>query len=65
MAGKANRIMKAMARSDHTNTGNRLTVMPGARSLNVVTTKFTAPAVVAMPLKITARHQKSMLCPGE
>ena len=33
-----------------TNTGMRNSVMPGARMLRIVTTKFTAPAVEAMPM---------------
>ena len=49
----------------HTNTGIRLSVMPGARSLKIVTMKLIAPTVVEMPTKITAKPQKSMLMPSE
>ena len=57
--------MNAIPSSDHTKTGRRLSVMPGARSLNVVTMKFTAPTVEEMPTKITPRPQKSRFTPGE
>ncbi len=65
IAGTANRIMNPMAMYDHTRIGMRLTVIPGARILNEVTRKFTAPTVVEMPTKITPRPQKSRLMPGE
>ena len=49
---------------DHTKIGMRLSVMPGARILKIVTMKLTAPTVVEMPTKTTPRPQKSMLMPG-
>ena len=65
MAGTANRIMNAIDSTDHTNSGMRLSVMPGARYLKIVTTKLMAPTVVEMPTNITPRPQKSTLRPGE
>jgi hypothetical protein len=50
---------------DHTNTGMRFRLIPGARILNVVTMKFTAPTVVEMPTNTTPKPQKSRLIPGE
>ena len=50
---------------DHTKIGMRLSVMPGARSLKIVTMKLIAPTVVEMPTNTTPRPQKSMLIPGE
>src|SRR3954451_20943272 len=64
-AGNANTIMNAMPRIAHTNVGMRLSDIPGARILNVVTMKFTAPAVDDTPTKITPSPQKSRLSPGE
>src|SRR5690349_9799433 len=64
-AGTANSTMKENTSIDHTNTGSRFNVMPGARIFNVVTTKFTAPTVVEMPTKTMPSPQKSMLMPGE
>jgi hypothetical protein len=43
----------------------RLIDMPGARILNTVTMKLTAPTVVEMPTKATPRPQKSRLSAGE
>ena len=64
-AGKANKIMNAITSRDQTKTGMRLSVMPGARSLNVVTMKLTAPTVDEMPTNSTPRPQKSRFTPGE
>ena len=64
-AGTANSIMKAMPSSDHTKAGMRLSVMPGARYLKIVTTKLIAPTVVEMPTNMTPSAQKSTLAPGE
>ena len=49
---------------DHTNIGMWFSVMPGARSLKIVTMKLIAPTVVEMPTKITAMPQKSTFSPG-
>ena len=43
----------------------RFRVMPGARSLKIVTMKLIAPTVVDMPTNTTPSPQKSMLSPGE
>ena len=64
-AGTAKMTMKAIDRIDHTNIGMRLTVIPGARSLKVVTMKLTAPTVVEMPTNTIPRPQKSRLTPPE
>ena len=50
---------------DHTKIGMRLSVMPGVRSLKIVTMKLIAPTVVEMPTNTTPSPQKSMLIPGE
>ena len=57
--------MKAIDSIDHTKMGIRFTVMPGLRILKAVTMKFTAPAVVEMPTKVTPRPQKSTFTQGE
>ena len=64
-AGTAKITMNENTSIDHTKIGMRLSVMPGARSLKIVTMKLTAPTVVEMPTKITPRPQKSMLMPSE
>ena len=56
--------MNAMPTKDQTKIGSWFTAIPGARILNTVTMKFTAPTVVEMPTKITPSPQKSMLSPG-
>jgi hypothetical protein len=38
------------------NSGIRLSDIPGARSLRIVTMKLAAPSVVEMPLKMIARQ---------
>ena len=63
--GTAKITMKENTSIDHTKIGMRFRVMPGARSLKMLTMKFTAPTVVEMPTKITPRPQKSMLMPLE
>ncbi len=50
---------------DHTNIGMRLSDMPGARSLKMVTMKLIDPTVVDRPVKTMPRPQKSMFRPGE
>ncbi len=44
-AGSAKISEKDVARMAHTKSGIRLSDMPGARSLKIVTMKFVAPAV--------------------
>src|SRR3954447_6006126 len=63
-AGTANTTMNENTSIDHTNTGSRFSVMPGARILNVVTMKLIAPTVVEMPTNTMPSPQKSMLMPG-
>lgn len=41
-AGIANTTMNDMMRIDHTNSGMRLSVIPGARSFKIVTINSTA-----------------------
>ena len=47
--GIANSVRNATTSIIHTNTGMRISVMPGARMLSVVTMKFTAVATEPMP----------------
>ena len=63
--GTANRTMKAMASIDHTKSGSRFTLIPGARYLKVVTMKLMAPVVDEMPTNSTASAQKSRPRPFE
>jgi hypothetical protein len=49
----------------HVNIGMRISVMPGARMLMIVTKKFTAAASDAMPRICRPSIQKSTLRPGE
>ncbi len=49
MTGIANRIKKDVTSVIHTNTGIRMSVMPGALMLMMVMIKLTAPATEAMP----------------
>ena len=57
--------MNEKTTNDHTSTGIREIDIPGARHLNVVTKKLTAPTVVEMPTNTTPTAQKSMPFPGE
>ena len=49
ITGKAKASRSCTTSAIHTNTGIRISVMPGARMLRIVTTKFTAETVDAMP----------------
>ena len=50
MIGSENASRNWTTRPIHTNTGVRNSDMPGARMLMIVTARFTAPAVDAMPV---------------
>jgi len=47
--GSANTTENDVARMAHTNSGIRLSDMPGARSLRIVTMKLMDPTVVEIP----------------
>ena len=64
-AGIANTIMNATTSCAHTNSGMRLSDMPGARILNTVTMMFTAPQSAAISVNVTTCAQTSTRCPGE
>jgi len=53
--GSANTIENELVSVPHMMIGIRLIDMPGARSLNSETMKLTAPAVVEIVRKISAR----------
>ena len=50
--GIANSVRNAITSIIHTNTGMRISVMPGARMLRMVTMKLTAVATEPMPSMI-------------
>ena len=64
-AGTAKMTMNENTSIDHTKIGMRFNVIPGARSLKIVTMKLMAPTVVEMPTNTTPSPQKSVLMPGE
>src|SRR5690242_6128808 len=64
-AGIAKMIMNATTTCAHTKRGMRLSDMPGARNLNVVTMMFTAAASAAISVNVTTWAQTSMRWPGE
>ena len=49
MTGRRNASRSCTTSAIHTNTGIRNSVMPGARMLRIVTARFTAETVDAMP----------------
>ena len=49
----------------HTNTGIRISVMPGARMFRMVTMKFTPARIEEAPSTWRPSIQKSMPMPGE
>ena len=55
-AGNAKTIAKETTRIAQQKRGSRLTDMPGARSLKIVTMKLTAPAVVEIVRKSRPRR---------
>ena len=64
-AGIANTVMKEVTRIAHTRSGMRLSVMPGARCLRMVTISCTAMPSAASSLKVIICAQKSVRLPGE
>jgi hypothetical protein len=60
MIGMAKRSRKLTTRFIQTNTGIRMSVMPGARRLSVVTMKLAAAVSEPMPVMIRPTSQKSM-----
>src|SRR5690242_3386575 len=64
-AGMANRIMNDTTSCAQTKSGTRLSDIPGARILNVVTMMFTAAASAAISVNVTTCAQTSTRWPGE
>ncbi len=64
MIGIANRVKNAVTSIIHVNTGMRMSVMPGARRLRIVTMKLIADVVDAIPSMMRPTAQKSGPCPG-
>ena len=65
MTGIANSEQERTTSIIHMNTGMRISVMPGARMLRIVTMKLTADAVDAMPSMMQADGPEVGSCPGE
>jgi hypothetical protein len=65
MVERAKITMNAVTTCAHTNTGMRLTVIPGARSLNVVTMMLMAAMSPAISVKVIIWAHVSMRLPGE
>ena len=63
--GIAKSIWNAVHSIVQTKNGSLRKVMPGARMPRIVAMKFTAPAMVPMPLTISPRAQKSVAAPRE
>src|SRR5262249_37912460 len=53
--GNASRIRNAVTRMDHTNSGIRNMVMPGARMLKMAVMKLMAPRMEEAPARCSAR----------
>ena len=64
-AGIANITMNAVTSIPQTKSGMRLSVMPGARSLNTVVTRITASSRPDSSVKVIIWAQKSTRLPGE
>ena len=56
-AGKANTISRLVQSEVQTNSGMRISVMPGARRLRIVTTKLMPVSVEPTPLIRSAQIQ--------
>ena len=56
---------KAVTSTDHTNSGMRCSVMPGARMLKIVVMKLIAPRMDDAPATCSDRMAKSIAGPGE
>ena len=65
MTGNASSSSTWVMKLIQTNIGIRMSVMPGARRLMMVTKKLTAAASDAMPRIWRPSIQKSTLSPGE
>ena len=65
MIGIANTVRNATTSIIHTNTGMRMSVMPGARMLRIVTMKLIADVVEPMPSMTRPTVQKSGPWPGQ
>src|SRR2546426_2375390 len=59
--GVAMRTMNWVVRTDQTNRDRFLNVTPGARSLKIVTRKFTEPTIEEVPIMIRPTSQKFTL----
>jgi hypothetical protein len=64
MIGIANTVRNATTNIIQVNTGMRISVMPGARKLMMVTMKLMAVAVDPIPSNTMPATQKSGPCPG-
>ena len=64
MIGMANSSRKLTTRFIQMNTGIRMSVMPGARRLSVVTMKLAAAVSEPIPVMTSPMSQKSMPLPG-
>jgi hypothetical protein len=64
-AGIANTIMKDWTSIDQQNIGIRLSDMPGARILRIVTMSSTATHKAEISVKVTICAQTSTPLPGE
>ena len=53
-----------VTRIDHTNSGMRCSVMPGARMLKMVVMKLMAPRIELAPARWSERMAKSIAGPG-
>ena len=65
MIGIANAVRNATTSIIHTNTGMRMSVIPGARRLRIVTMKLMAAVVEPMPSITRPTVQKSGPRPGK
>ena len=63
-AGIAKITMKLAMRIDHTNSGMRLRLMPGARILKIVVIKETAPASEPISTSVTICDHTSTRWPA-
>jgi hypothetical protein len=64
-AGIANSTMNCVTSIAQTNSGMRLSVMPGARILNTVVMMTIASSSADSSVKVIIWAQKSMRLPGE
>ena len=64
MMGMANTVRNATTSIIHVNTGIRMSVIPGARMLRIVTMKLIADVVDPMPSSTMPTAQKSGPFPG-